>query len=81
MTRLDRIKTLVGGLLLLAGVLLAALPKDWIEKTLGVEPDAGSGVLELAFVLVPIVMGLILLTYVFLSHRHQQAERGISSEH
>jgi len=80
MTRANRIKTVVGGLLFLAGVLLAVLPKDWIEETFGVEPDAGSGVLELAFVLVPIVVGLVLLTNVFLSHRRQHAERAMSTE-
>ena len=74
MTRANRVKCIVGSLLLVAGVLLAVLPKDWIEESFGVDPDAGSGVLELAFVLVPIVAGLILLTNVLISHRRHREE-------
>jgi hypothetical protein len=79
-TRLNRIKTLLGGLLVLTGVLLAVLPKDWLEETFGLEPDAGSGVLELAIVLVPITAGIVLLTNVFLSQHRHEPERHTSSE-
>jgi hypothetical protein len=80
MTRPNRIKAIVGGLLIVVGVLLAVLPKDWIEETFGVEPDAGSGVLELAFVLVPTLVGLFLLSNLFLSYRRQRAERALTTE-
>jgi len=67
-------------LLIVVGVVFAVLPKDWIEETFSVDPDAGSGVLELAFVLVPIAIGLLLLANVYISHRHQRAARAAATE-
>ncbi len=75
MSRANWIKATVAALLVLVGVLFAVLPKDWIEETFGVEPDAGSGVLEVAFVLVPVALGLLLGASVFVSHRNQRAAR------
>ena len=52
---------MAGGILLVVGILLAALPKDWLETTCGLEPDAGNGLVELLLVLVPIVLGAALI--------------------
>jgi apolipoprotein N-acyltransferase len=71
MTRAHAIKRALGTFLVLIGVLFAVLPKDWIEETFGIEPDAGNGLLELAFVLVPIAVGLALLVNVYLAHRRR----------
>lgn len=73
MTRANAIKTAVASLLIVIGVLFAVLPKDWIEETFGVEPDAGNGFLELAFVIIPIALGLAILATVYLAHRRRTA--------
>ena len=52
---------MAGGILLVVGILLAALPKAWLETTFGVEPDAGNGSVELLLVLIPIVLGAALI--------------------
>jgi hypothetical protein len=80
MSRANRIKTAVAGLLILAGVLFAVLPKDWIEETFHVEPDAGSGVLEVAFALVPVAVGLLLLANAYVSHRRQREAGSTATE-
>ena len=74
MTRAQRIIAVVGGLLVLLGVLVAVLPKDWIEETFHVEPDGGNGMVELGIVLVPIVAGVVMLVAAFtLARRHATA--------
>jgi apolipoprotein N-acyltransferase len=72
--RSERLSLVPAGVLVLAGVLFAALPKDWIEETFGVEPDAGNGLLELALVVVPIVLGVALAVRVWLAVRARRAE-------
>ena len=52
----------IGVLLVVAGLAFAALPKSWIEDTLGFEPDGGNGVLELLIAVGPIVIGVALIT-------------------
>jgi hypothetical protein len=73
MSRANWIKVVVGAVLILIGVLVAALPKDWIEETFNIEPDEGNGVLELPLAVVPIAIGGALCTYALLSHRRQHA--------
>jgi apolipoprotein N-acyltransferase len=60
-SRAARIQLAVGMVLVVMGVLFATLPKDWIEETLGFEPDAGNGSFELLIVLVPLVLGVALI--------------------
>jgi hypothetical protein len=67
----------IGSLLLILGILLAALPKDWIEETVRIEPDAGSGTLELMIALGAIVVGLALIVPV--AFRQVRARRGADS--
>ena len=69
----ERLTLVLAGLLVLAGVLLAALPKDWIEQTVGLEPDAGNGLVELAMVLVPVVLGGALAVRVWVVVRARRA--------
>jgi hypothetical protein len=71
--RVERLSLLLAGVLVVGGVLFAALPKDWIEETFGVEPDAGNGRLELAIVVVPIVLGVALAARVWLAVRARRA--------
>jgi hypothetical protein len=80
MARAKRSLAATGGLLIIISVLLAVLPQDWIEETFGVEPDAGSGALELALVLVPAALGLSLVASAYLSHRHERDERTRAKE-
>jgi hypothetical protein len=57
MHRPGRASILLGGIFVLVGVVIAALSKDWLENTFGIEPDAGNGFVELLLVLVPIAIG------------------------
>ena len=57
-----------------AAVLLAALPKDWIESLLGVEPDGGSGELELVPIVVLAVVAVTLAAHVALARRRSQRQ-------
>lgn len=52
-----------GVALIAIGVAFALMSKEWIEDTLGFEPDGGNGMVELAIAVVPIVIGVGLLTY------------------
>jgi hypothetical protein len=70
-----RIKLIVGAVLILIGVGFALLSKEWIEETLGFEPDGGNGVLELAFVIVPIGIGVALVVTALSALRQQRAAR------
>jgi hypothetical protein len=71
--RVERLSLLLAAVLVVVGVLFAALPKDWIEETFGVEPDGGNGRLELAIVVVPIVLGVVLAVRVWLAVRTRRA--------
>lgn len=53
----------------LVAVLLAALPKDWIESAFVIEPDGGSGELELVPIVVLAVVAAALFTKVALARR------------
>jgi hypothetical protein len=70
-----RIMAIAGTMLILIGVGFALLSKEWIEETLGFEPDGGSGALELAFVLVPIAIGASLLIIAGLVYRQRRVTR------
>ncbi len=50
-----------GVILLMIGSAFATLPKEWIEESIGFEPDGGSGLVELAIIAVPIVVGAAML--------------------
>ena len=77
MNRRSKLLMALGGLLIALGVLFASLPKRWIEDTLGFEPDGGNGLLELALAVVPIVVGICLLTGPLLVKR--RSDRSIKS--
>jgi hypothetical protein len=57
MSRSGRSSIVLGVVLVVIGILFAALPKEWLEETFAIEPDAGNGLVELLLVLVPIVVG------------------------
>ncbi len=60
MSRLQRWLLVVAVALVLLGLAVAALPKEWIEETFGFEPDQGNGLVELALAVVPIAAGVAL---------------------
>ena len=69
MSRAARIQLVVGVILVVVGILLATLPKDWMEETFGVEPDGGNGFVELLLFIVPVVVGVALIARVMLTRR------------
>jgi hypothetical protein len=79
MNRRSKLLMALGGLLIGFGVLFAALPKTWIEDTLGFEPDGGNGLVELALAVVPIVIGICLLAGPVLVKRRSATDRSIKS--
>lgn len=52
-----------------AAMLLAALPKDWIESAFAIEPDGGTGELELVPIVVLAAVAVALFARVRLSRR------------
>jgi hypothetical protein len=58
MTRSDRITVFALCVTAIIAAAYGLLPKNWIELQLGVDPDGGSGLLELLLVAVPVAMGL-----------------------
>jgi hypothetical protein len=56
-TRSGRSSIVLGAVLVVVGLLFAALPKEWLEERFAIEPDAGNGSVELLLVLAPIVIG------------------------
>jgi hypothetical protein len=43
----------------------SVLPRTWIESTFAVDPDGGSGVLELMLVSVPVPLAIAFAAYLF----------------
>lgn len=62
----------LGGAALSAGLLLALINKEWIETVFGIDPDAGSGVLEWAIVAALSAVALGLLASSRVEWRHSQ---------
>jgi hypothetical protein len=69
----NRARVIAGSALVLLGLLFALLPKEWIEERFGFEPDAGNGLVELALIVIPVVIGAALLIGVLLA---RAASRG-----
>ena len=69
MARPGRTMIVVGGILVAIGILLAALPKDWLEERFAIEPDAGNGLVELLLFLVPVVVGAALIARGWVARR------------
>lgn len=69
MARPGRTMIVVGGILVAIGILLAALPKDWLEERFAVEPDAGNGLVELLLFVVPMVVGAVLIARGWVARR------------
>ena len=83
MRRREAVQAEIGLILLLLGVLLMTLPKDWIEETVRLEPDVGSGTLELVSGGGTIAVGLALIVPVAfraVRARHSPASRAVGDQ-
>lgn len=69
MARPGRTQIVAGGILIAIGIVLAALPKDWLEERFAIEPDAGNGLVELLLFLVPVVVGAALVARGWIARR------------
>jgi hypothetical protein len=58
--RFKIVRLTLGFALIVIGIVLAAIPDDWIETTTGFSPDNGNGLAEAALAGVPIAIGCIL---------------------
>jgi uncharacterized membrane protein YedE/YeeE len=74
MARPGRTQLVIGGILIAIGIVLAALPKDWLEERFAIEPDAGNGLVELLLFVVPVVVGVALVVRGLVARR--RAVRG-----
>jgi hypothetical protein len=74
MGRATRMKLGIAVALIAFSVVAAALPKEWIEETLGFEPDGGNGLVELAIAVVPFTIGVFLAVSVLVSRRRERAQ-------
>jgi hypothetical protein len=83
MDRPGRTSIALGGILVLVGILFAVLPKEWLENTFAIEPDAGNGLVELLLVAVPVVVGgaLIARGCVAWQRETRQAEASTRKPH
>ena len=61
-----RIEPILAAVLIAAGVVLLALPKQWIEGK-GGGGDGGDGGFELIVALVPLVLGVALVAHVLVA--------------
>jgi hypothetical protein len=63
MQRLQRLSVLAVVISGAVGILFAMLPGRWIETIFGVDPDGGSGLLELFLIYVPAVLCVTLVIF------------------
>ncbi len=68
-TAADRVQAVLAVFLAAAALALVLLPAEWIEETFGVEPDGGSGLLELLPVLVLVAAAAVFAVRVARSRR------------
>jgi hypothetical protein len=61
--RREAILVAVGLMLAVVGLLFAALPEQWIESVLGVEPDGGNGAVEVLLAVVPLGTGAVMVSF------------------
>ena len=72
-TRGQRVSLILAALCAGGAALLALLPLDWIEEVFGVDPDAGSGLLEVVPIIVLSVVSVTLAARVALGRRGPHA--------
>jgi len=76
MSRLPRSPSIALPLSLSLAPVLFFLPRTWIEATFAVDPDGGSGVLELMFVSLPVAIAFA----AYLFRRPSRAPRVTDSD-
>jgi hypothetical protein len=47
------------------GIVFVFLPRNWIELRLGIDPDGGSGLVELLLILIPVALAVSTAIFVF----------------
>jgi hypothetical protein len=65
MSRWQRLSFIAVPVSVVLGLLFSVLPRTWIESTFAVDPDGGSGVLELMLVSVPVPLAIAFAAYLF----------------
>jgi len=75
LTRSERLRLFAAAACATAAALLALLPRDWIERAFGVDPDAGSGFFEVLAIGVLALAAAVLASRVVRA-RYAGAARG-----
>jgi len=65
MTRWQRLCSIVVPISVSIGIVFGFLPRNWIELRLGIDPDGGSGLIELLLILIPVALAVSTAIFVF----------------
>ena len=63
MSKVKCLSAALAAITIAAGVLFGILPRNWVELFFHVDPDGGSGLLELLFALALVAMGAGIVLY------------------
>jgi hypothetical protein len=73
MTIWQRLCSIVVPISVIIGIVFGFLPRNWIELRLGIDPDGGSGLLELLLILIPVALAVCTAIFVFKPQRGTQS--------
>ena len=64
MTRWQRLCSIVVPISVSIGIVFSFLPRNWIELRLDIDPDGGSGLIELLLILIPVALAVCTAIFV-----------------
>lgn len=73
MTRRQRLCSIVVPISVAIGMVFGFLPRNWLELRLGIDPDGGSGLIELLLILIPVALAVCTAIFGFKPQRGTQS--------